>query len=305
MKLKRLIPVFLTLFLFILFFTNAKYINNSIADSIDFCLKTLIPSVFPFMLVSSFLIYSRLIDDIILKAKIPVENILGVCKIYLSSVILGSVSGYVTGPKCICAIYSSSNSNDRESFSNSVILSSNCGIGFVVSCVGIIIWDSITFGIFLYTLQILISLLLGKLLLKGNVKNYDYNISKRADFTDSFTLSVTNTASSLIGISAFVIFFSLLSDLSQLYIPKRYSGLLPIALEFCKGVFYAKEFYSVGIGAFLTGFAIGFGGLCVAFQTFSVCSGYPLDKKKYLLFKLLHGVLLGISSLLFVSINNI
>ncbi|MBQ8392645.1 MAG: hypothetical protein IJX51_02625 [Clostridia bacterium] len=256
--------------------------------------------MFPFILLSSFVIRSKLADEIIYKYKKTSKNVLGICKIYLSSILLGSVSGFITGPKCICSIYSDKEEKDAQAFSDSVILSSNCGVGFVISCVGILIWNSVEFGIFLYTSEIITSLLLGKLLLKGHCNTEYIYTPYKPGLIDSFTYSVSSAFSSVFNACSFVIFFSLLSDIFALYINSTISSLLSIIFEFSKGTFNAVSFNNVFISAFLTGFSIGFGGLSVMFQTFSICSGYPLNKKKYLIFKLLHGVILGMLASLYM-----
>lgn len=300
MKSKNWFALFFTVLLYILFFTNAEYLKISINNSIEFCLKSLIPSMFPFILLSYFVINSNLADEMIYKYIKSSKNLLGICKIYLSSIILGSVSGFITGPKCICSIYSKEEENDAQAFSDSVILSSNCGVGFVISCVGILIWNSVEFGIFLYISEIVTSLILGKLLLRGYCnKEYCYTHCKLS-LIDSFTYSVSSAFSSVFNACSFVIFFSLLSDIFALYINSTISSLLSIIFEFSKGTFNAVSFNNVIVSAFLTGFSIGFGGLSVMFQTFSICSGYPLNKKNYIVFKLLHGVILGMLASLYI-----
>ena len=77
-------------------------------------------------------------------------------------------------------------------------------------------------------------------------------------------------------------------------------------MEFCNGAFKCLEFSNIYIKAFFTGFTVGFGGICVHFQIFSVCKELPLNKKVFSLFKLLQGILLGILAIIYVSfINNI
>ena len=132
-KFKNLFSIFLIITTYLLFFTNVKNINSVVYNALIFCGNTLICSIFPFMILSSFIANSYIIERLLPKKQ---KNILGICKIYLPSVILGSVAGFVTGAKCIKEIYSE-NQTDSVSFTNAVILSSNAGIGFVVACVGI------------------------------------------------------------------------------------------------------------------------------------------------------------------------
>ena len=78
-----------------------------------------------------------------------------------------------------------------------------------------------------------------------------------------------------------------------------------IILEFSGGVFKCSVFSSEIICGFLCGFCIGFGGLSAIFQIISVCSNYPFDKARFVLYKLTHGLLLGIFTMIIVRILDV
>lgn len=290
---KKIFYVFGFVFLYVLFFTNAKYISDSILNSLSFCSKTLIPSVFPFMVLSLFLIYSSLLESNLRNTYISKNNILGVCKIYNNSIILGSLSGFVTGSRCVCKIYDSYNT-DVNSFNHAVAISSNAGIGFTVSCVGILIWGSPLFGVLIYILQIGLAILLGRLFYKkSNCSRYTVQAS-HPSITKAFTDSVTDSAYSLLSICAFVTVFTILSDILALCLPEDLSYLINIFFEFSSGSFKCIMSEHNYINGFLSGFCIGFGGLSAIFQIISSCADHPFNKGKFFLFKMTHGFMLGL-----------
>lgn len=303
MKIKRLVPVFLVLFLYILFFTNAEYIKSSVYNSIIFCGKTLIPSVFPFILLSSVSVNSGAMDSLISHNKNSLLNKLGICKTYTSSVVLGSLSGYVTGAKCICDI-TNKNEADKNDFTNAVILSSNAGLGFVISCVGILIWESWIFGIYIYIAQILISGLLAAVIFPKSSVSGAYLERKKKGVIEAFSASVTASVSTVITIASYVIVFSLICDTVALLLPSPVSIAFYTIMEFCRGSFKCLEFSSIYLKAFFTGFTVGFGGICAHFQIFSVCRDYPLNKVKFSVFKLIQGILLGILAIIYIAFTN-
>lgn len=308
MKLKNILVVVLIVFVFLAFFTNAKQIKFTLEDSLIFTINNVIFSIFPFMVLSSFLINSYIIEKQLNFTNFKQLNKFGICKIYLSSILLGSISGFVTGAKCIKELYIK-NYTDKISFTNAIVLSSNAGIGFVIVCVGMKIWNSITYGILLYLFQIIISLLIGKFILPTIRNDYEYNFNKKNDYIKSFSDAVSTSSQNIILIIAFIATFSVLITVIVSLFPSSVrdtiSSLLYILMEFCNGSFQSVSFSNTYLCAFLSGFTIGFGGLCVHFQIFSVCNGLPLNKKIFFLAKLLHGILLGIVSILLIRIINI
>jgi len=300
LKIKRLVLIFFIFLIYVLFFTNAEYIKTSVFDSIIFCGKILIPSVFPFIFISLFTINTGIIDFVIPKCFFKALSKLGICKKYTSSVIAGSISGYVTGAKCICSLADKNSSNN--SFTYSVILSSNAGIGFVISCVGVLIWNDIFFGLFLYIAQILIAIFLGVIIFPSvNVDNNIYLPPKKR-VTEALINSVNGTASSVISISFFIIAFSLLCDTLSILIPSPFCSIVYSISELCKGAFKCMEISNIYLKSFFTGFCIGFGSICVHFQIFSVCEDFNLNKTLFTVFKLIQGILLGIASIAYTGV---
>ena len=304
MLLKKFFCIILILITFSLFFANAKYITESVVKSSIFCSKTLIPSIFPFMVTALFLVNFSSGSNINNASTSTPSKIFGICKIYYSAVIFGSISGFVTGAKCICKIYDN-DKTDHASFNHSVAVSSNAGIGFTVSCVGILIWGSPLFGILLYLTQIISALILGRIFYEKCESEYSLTYGRRANYIKAFTDAVTSSAFSLLSICAFVTVFSLVSDIATLYLSQKAAALMNIILEFSGGVFKCSVFSSEITCGFLCGFCVGFGGLSAVFQIISVCSDYPLNKARFVLYKLTHGIVLGIFTMIIVRILDV
>jgi hypothetical protein len=308
MKSKNMLAIIMVICIFLMFFTNAENIKSALKDSLLFTVNNVICSIFPYMVLSSFLINANIIEKQLKFSNFERLNKLGICKIYFISILLGSVSGFLTGAKCIKESYTK-NITDSVSFSNAVILSSNAGIGFVVVCVGMKIWNSAVYGILLYIFQLITSLLLGRLLLPIVKNDYEINHSRKVDYIKSFTDAVSSGAQSVVLITAFIASFSivitLLSSLAPHAIRETVSAILYIILEFCKGSFESISFSNLLMCAFFSGFTIGFGGLCVHFQIFSICNDLPLNKKLFILFKIFHGIILGLISVILIHFLNL
>lgn len=309
-RFKNFVVVLVTFFGFYLFFTNVENSTSTIKSSLFFCFNSLIPSMFIFMVISSFLLYSSAFQNILDILPNKFFTILGICKKHFPSILLSFFCGFVNGPRSLCEDFSKKG-GDKTEFSNAIILSSNVGLGFLIGCIGGKIWGNISYGFFLFFVQMISSFLLGKILLKhpkSNITVYDINHSSNS-LSSAFSKAVTTSASTMISICAFVIVFTSFINVfcSWLNIGEdsHIISIIKIFFEFCMGSFYAISFENTYLSAFLTGFCIGFGGLCVHFQTFAVCDGFPLDKIRFVLFKLFHGILCGAFSFLYVFIIKI
>ena len=131
----------------------------------------------------------------------------------------------------------------------------------------------------------------------------------KIDYLKSFTVAISSCAYSSLTIIGFIASFSViitaLTSIFPLCFRGSVSSILYIFLEFCNGSFKSVSFVNTSLCAFFTGFTVGFGGLCVHFQIFSVCSDLPINRRLFIFVKLLHGIFLGIISLLLVNILKI
>lgn len=295
--------------MFFVFFTNVENVKKSVLEALIICFENFIPTIFPFMIISLFFLYLSGFSAHNLGVASRIFDILGICKRYVFHIFIGSLCGFVTGAKAICEDYAE-NDVEKEDFSNSVILSSNAGIGFVVGFIGVKLWGSFYYGIFLFAVQIIVALILNMLILrhsKGEEK-FDSSASEKTVF-DSLTTAISTSGFSIITICAFVVFFSTLINVTASFFGISKSSplfsFIFILIEFCQGSVYAVSYDAILVCAFFTGFVIGFGGICVHFQIFSVCSGFPLKKMQFFTFKLLQGIICGIISLGYVYIANL
>jgi hypothetical protein len=88
-------------------------------------------------------------------------------------------------------------------------------------------------------------------------------------------------------------FISLLNN-APFILNKFIKSILISFLEISQGIKASFGFENKYICSFLLGFSLGFSGLCVIFQIFSVCDNRPLNKIKFVALKILQGALLGV-----------
>ena len=147
-----------------LLFLRLDIIKKTAINTLSICFFRLVPSIFPFMVLSSILIQAGIINYVLLGNK---KTILGICKNVISIVFSSWISGYIVGPRYLC------NKETDKNMTNYALLSSNAGVGFVVAFVGIALWNNIIFGILLYVIQILTSSVIFKCAKNENI-SFEY-----------------------------------------------------------------------------------------------------------------------------------
>ena len=291
----------------ILFLTNVIYISISVLLSLKFCYSKLFPSIFPFLFISQIIPCSIWLDGIFISSKNDKKNILGICKIYLSSAITGMLFGFIVGASEICERYKQFNLKD-SGFTDAIFLSSNANIGFVISCVGMAIFNDAFLGLYLYLSQLIWSVLI-YLIFKETIcqsKSLSGYI-RSCSFAKRITNSVKKSTETMISICAFTIIFRAIISVLNLYLNKQNDATLSAVIssffEFTSGVFSASCINNSYISRFMVGFSVGFGGLSVILQTFSLCEGLPLKRGKFIFLKALQGILCGFSMVIFSFIE--
>lgn len=271
--------------MFVSLFSNAELVASTVADSLIVCFYKLIPSIFPFMVLSGFLI--KLIGNNTYKEKSRLSPLI---------IFLSWVSGFIVGPGFISRL------EEKQDTTCLVFLTSNAGVGFVISYVGVALWGNIFLGIYLYLTQIFTSVVL-YLIFNKSTLTFNHGNQKNTIFS-SISLSIQEGTHTMLDICGFSVFFSILRQLLLLIINSDFVSLLfASALEISSGAITAVSAKNVLLCAFLTGFTVGFGGICMCMQTFAVCKNANVNKIKFFNLKLLQGLLCGFSMLVLIVLT--
>lgn len=289
---KNIFVALVVLILFPIFLTHNKIVSEAASVTLSMCFIKLIPSIFPFLVLSGFLINAfdgnntnnrHNLD----KRKTP----------YLI-IVLSWLSGFIVGPKFLCE---NSSENDITPL---IFLCSNAGVGFVISYVGVTLWGSLAFGIYLFFIQIFWSVII---YLFNKNKTQKTTIEKPAiPLLTALSRSVQSATKSMLDICGFTVFFSILmSVISSFFDYGILTLTISSSLEISSGVFGAVAYQNSIFSGFFTGFTVGFGGICMCMQTFAVCGDNNVNKQKFILLKLLHGILCGSFAMIFVLVADL
>lgn len=293
-KLKNILLLMTMCGCFLLFFTNTRVITDVIINTLEFCTNKLIPSIFPFMVLTA------IFSQVNFKTNRN-KAFLGINNEIFKVVAFSWLSGFIVGPKQLSRCIEDS---DITSYA---LLSSNAGIGFVISYVGLTLWDNIMFGVFLFFVQISTSIVIFSLSKK---KNKFINVkSKNIPVLSAISDSILQSTNSTLNICGFTVFFvalkQLICSVLKIHADGRLYMFISVITEISGGALASVHDKNVLISGFFSGFCIGFGGICMCMQTFAVCEKNLICRTEFIMKKLLQGVICGILSAIYVKISNL
>lgn len=273
-----------------------------------YCGNILIPSLFPFMVLSSFIITSGL-AEIIGRYLSPVtKRIFNTGGATGSVILLGMCGGFPVGAKGVATLYNENKIDLNTAKALSMFLVAG-GPGFVVCVVGSTLYNSVTTGLILWASQIVAQIILGIFACRG-LKYTQANESKakKAPISNAIVEATESGIHSMFSLCGMVIIFSsflglcedlhiidyLIILLGALGIPENIGQCLLNSLwEVTKG---CSSCCDLSVPLWLTAFALGWGGICVHFQVYSLTSSINIPKIKFTLYRLAQGVISAIIS---------
>lgn len=204
-----------TLLLITFILLNPKSASDGIKNGITLLLTTVIPSLFPFLVIASYIassesfkILSNIFEKVtLLLFKISPDGFI--------PVLMGLVGGYPVGAKITTDLYKSGRLTQNEA-ERLMYFTVNSGPAFTITAVGISMLGNYYLGLILYISNILTALTLGVLcrFLSDNTHpEPQENINK--DKSYAFINSVASGSNAIINISAWVMTFACISGIIE------------------------------------------------------------------------------------------
>ncbi len=267
----------LCLLLSFLFLADPQRSADELRRGLLICAKTLIPTLFPFMVISELLIRSGLGSYASKIFSRPMRILFGVSGAGAAAFALGVICGFPVGAKSAAALCK----NGEISREDAESLMTFCNLPsapFMIFAVGEKLFGSRKLGILLYLISVF-SALIYAVLRKIFIKRKKADIAlicthiKAQSAISVFTDSVTSAASSVFGICAYVSFFcAAVGSLSGL-IGKSgtaFGALIFSFFELTSGAAACAALSDRYLGAVICSAAAGWSGLSVFFQIYSL-----------------------------------
>ena len=293
-----------SLFCILLIFKNGALASQYIHRGLLICAQSVIPALFPFMVLSELLISSGMGEKLLGKITSPLCRLFRLPSPSVTAVLLGLLCGFPIGAKCVASALQSGAISRRDAERTLCV----CNIpssAFVIGIVGSSLWESARFGLALYLCVIASSLLwalLDALWERKRTKNAfpfsvpNIGLVKPQRGARLFTQAIASACSGILSVCAYVVFFSALMGalsavLSALGASKLFSASLFSLLELSQGVSFATGLENIRAAACLSAFTCAWSGLSVHCQVLSACDGTSLSFKRYFAAKLAQAIL--------------
>lgn len=261
-------------------------------NGIIFCAEVLVPSLFPFMFISSFTVNS----GICFLLKMPFEkitrllfNLPGSCG---TTIFLSLIGGFPVGARGISSLYENKiiNSEQAQQMAYFCVCS---GPGFLITFVGSALYDNLQIGIILLissVFSVIITGIIGKLFSKEKIPCIHTEEKEEInclDFSEAMTKSAADGAKGIIEMCSMVILFNVFISFGEIIIKDEM--LLKIFYIFTEVTTACNKLAGNTSAVFLA-FAVGFGGLCVHFQIFQALGNIKINKAKFFFYRIIQGL---------------
>ena len=291
-RLDGFLPFLLSLIAFFLLLCFPKTIGVGVRAGLELCYRAIIPSIFPYMVLSELL---RGID------LSPIDRTLGriiaaplrVSAIGGRIILLGLLCGFPIGAKMTSELYADGQLKKEEA-ERLLLLSSSPSPAFVISGIGLSMLGDAGHGWKLYFI-LLISVFVISILIRPTVRRTSYTFcSPQKSTCTSLSGAIKAAGYGTISVTAFITFFTVLSSLVSSLIPiPEVAALIASVLEIGSGAFAASGLVasSPRLAASLLGFAVSFSGISVYLQSLSYINETDLSPRFYLIGKVGSGIL--------------
>lgn len=317
---KALIPcIFLLFTIGLVFFSNDNILAAK--NGLIFWANNIVPSLFPFFVATELLTFTDIVPFLgrllnpIMK---PIFNLPGISSYAL---IMGLISGYPTGAKIVVNLRNN-NLCSREEAERMLAFTNNSGPLFILGTVGISLFKSSAIGFILLFSHIIASLTVGivfrfyKYTSKSQISNIKRDscnsTSVFSNLGEILGNSIFSSVKTIIMIGGFVVLFSvIISILKNSNILHLLSFILSplfkilginstsISYSFCYGIIelsngimqvFLVNNSDIFIKLLVISFLLGFGGISVMLQVYSIISKSDISIRPYIFGKLLHGI---------------
>ncbi len=304
------VTVFLSLFALGLLF-DPKGCGIAAQSGIVLSIETVIPSLFPFFVLSTIIMKLNTSNGIGTVAKHTVCRLFRINTDLGCAYLLGVIGGYPVGAKNVCAVYRCGGCSKKEA-ERAISFSNNCGPAFILSVVGIYLFDSVFIGVTLYLIHIISSAVIAVILRPKKQICYTKSQNKYENipFSKIFVTAVKDSTISIANVCSFLVIFAVLIHILEYFhvfsIIHINSQLLTATLkgliEVTGGIREIGNLTPTPLSVIVCSFLLGFGGICVHCQTSFSVSNTDISMKLYFISKIAQGIIAALLTWLSLSL---
>lgn len=273
----------------ILLLVKRTQVADEVSSGLAVCGEVLIPSLFPFMMLSSFAVKSGVfgsMNRIVSPLTQKIFRLSGEC---FSALFFGFIGGYPVGASIVSELYEQGKITEkdvRHIFSFCV----NAGPAFIVTAAGEMMLGSKTAGVVMLVSVCLASVVTGVVYTFFKKKTEHGKITKTEtkNLSQALVDSAFSSSQSMISVCTWVLIFSAFSGIIQSFIKNETILLIYTAFsEVTTGIGSAAKLGGIPLASAV----ISFGGVCVMCQLLPTIKKCGVKASEYLAFRIVNAVL--------------
>lgn len=301
---RKILTLFLSACGMIVLILDSKTAITGASEGIEICMRTVIPSLFPFFVLSVLLTSSLSGASIPFFA--PVGKLFRIPEGMEHILLIGLLGGYPVGAQTVAQSYTNGYLNKHDAH-RMLGFCSNAGPAFIFGIVGSLFSSKKT-ALFLWIIHILSALFVAMIIPGKADRRCQAATSPLTTLPQALSKALRIMASVCGWIILFRILITFLNRWFLWLLPKTVSLLIIGILECANGCYCLMQARSEAVRFILCSVILGFGSICVGMQTISVTAGlgtgwYFPGKFLQALFSLLLSAI--VAQYLFKDINGI
>lgn len=300
---------------FLLFYSNSNI--KAVNKALNLFLNKVFPSLFPFFIAIDLLSHTDVITMLNHLLSPFMNKVFNVSGSGSFPFIMGLISGYPTGAKII-SNFRKNNICSKNDCEKLLAYTNNSGPLFILGTVGSGFFLSNEIGYLLLITHILASITVGIIF-----RNYRSTNNRSVENTvtelsfNNFSAILSNSIFSSLKtcgmILGFIIFFALIINIlltsrilhifNFLPFSDWITGCLISSLEITNGLNFISSISckNISLNLIFSAFFLGYGGLSVLLQVYSIISETDLSIKPYVVGKFLHGLIASFYTFVLIS----
>ncbi len=272
--------------------------SEAVVSALKLCISAVIPSLFPFLVISALIVSTGLATKIGGFLKAPMNILFKLPGEAGVSFLLGILSGYPVGATSALSLYKNGICSKSES-ERLLAFCNNTGPAFVIGSVGLGMFTNIKIGIALYLIHIISAVITGLLISlpakRENQQNKSHGIPIKVPFGNALVDAVRKSSENMLYIVGFIAFFSVITRLFDLLL----GVASPLTQSIIGGIFEVasginctlENLGTTPYSLIISSAILGWAGLSVHAQVSAIISESDLSAKLYIFSKAIQALI--------------
>lgn len=288
-KVKKYVLIFFILLFSVLLLIYAKEITASVIKSINTCINVIIPSMFAYMVISSYIISSSLYKTLFYPFYLVLKKIIKLDEQSFSIFLLSLIGGYPVGIKLLCELIAE-NKNYSAIASKTASFCYCMSPTFAVTMIGLGVFNSIEIGMIVYVSNIISNLIIA--IIYTNVTDLKFDIESKKN-KSGLIQAINSSSNTLLRICSVIVVFNIGITAVNSFLG-IFDFTIPLFVNASLEISNILNSDSISIDYLpVISMLSSTGGVCVLFQCYSIIQG-SFSIKRFLILRTPAVVLSGI-----------